>query len=396
VRGVLGAWLARLHLPAALVEPITKGAPLVAVLAGSLLVWGLDLHETAGVPIVGAIPAGLPPLTAPTWDWGLWRALLPTAFAVAAVGVIESVSVAKSLASRRRQKVNVDQELVAVGAANLGAAFTGGYPVTGSFSRSVVNFTSGANTGLASIITALLVALTVVLLTPAMYFLPQAVLAGIIVGTILTLVDVPMLKFVWRYNKRDAAALLVTFAAVLEVSANAGLVVGMFAAMGLYLWRTSRPHIAILGRVGESEYYRDVLRAEVRTNPYVLLVRVDAPLYFANTKYIEDWLLRAVADHPQVKDVVLLCEAVNFIDASALRTLEGLVQELSDVGVTLHLAEVQDYVLDELERVHFATCLGNGRIFASAHEAMQTLGGQGVLAKAETPAADTEVERKTG
>jgi SulP family sulfate permease len=372
------------------VEPITKGAPLVAVLGGSLIVWGLGLHESAGVRIVGAIPTGLPPLTVPSLDWGLWRTLLPSAFAIAAVGVIESMSVAKSLASKRREKIDADQELVAGGVANLGAALTGGYPVTGSFSRSVVNFTSGANTGLASLVTAGLVSLTVLFLTPALYFLPQAVLAGIIMATIFTLVDLAMVRFVWRYNRRDAAALLVTFLAVLEISANAGLVVGMLAALGLYLWRTSRPHVAVVGRVGDSDRFRDVRRAEVRTHPYVLLVRVDAPLYFANTKYIEDWLRRVVADHPGVKHIVLICAGVNFIDASALRTLESVIAELHDAGVTLHLAEVQDLVLEELARVDFPTCLGEGRVFSSAYEALQVLGGEGVLAKAAPAPAEPE------
>ena len=389
-RNGLGGYLDRLGVPCVVADPLTKGAPFVAVLGGSLLVWALGLHHTAGVKIVGAIPPGLPPLTIPEPNWSIWHTLLPSAFAVAAVGVIESMSVAKSLASKRRQKVDADQELLAVGAANVGAALTGGYPVTGSFSRSVVNFTSGANTGLASIVTALLVAVTVLALTPALYFLPQAVLAGIIIGTIYTLVDVSALQFVWRYNKRDAAALLATFVTVLEISANAGLVVGMLAAMGLYLWRTSRPYVAIVGRVGESQQFRDVLRAQVNTSPYVLLVRVNGSLYFANTKYIEDWIRRAVADHPRVKHVVLICGAVNFVDASAVRTLDNLIQELRDVGVTLHLAEVQDRVLDELNRIDVQACLGDGRIFASTYEAVQALPGEGVLAEAApAPAEET-------
>ncbi|MDJ0708300.1 MAG: solute carrier family 26 protein [Leptolyngbyaceae cyanobacterium MO_188.B28] len=359
-----------------LIVPITRSGPLLIVLVSTLLVWGLGLAEIADVKIVGEIPAGLPPVTLPAFNWTLWRQLMPTALVISFVGFMESIAVAKSLASKRRQKIDANQELIGLGVANLGAAFTGGYPVTGGFSRSVVNFTAGANTGLASIITALLIAVTIIFLTPLFYFLPQAALASIIIVAVSSLVDVATLKHMWRYDKSDAASLLVTFVAVLATGIETGIVVGIVTALVLYLWRTSRPHIAVVGRVGDSEHFRNVLRHQVTTYPHVMAIRVDESLYFANAKYLEDYILGAVADHPDVSRLVIICSAINFIDASALETLESLIDELKDSGVTLYLAEVKGPVMDQLRKVGFVRKLGEDRIFLSTHQAMRALSGQ--------------------
>jgi SulP family sulfate permease len=371
----LGAWLLRHKVPAGLVVPITKSGPLLAVAVSTWLVWGLSLSERIGVKVVGTIPAGLPPLTLPVWRWADWQTLLPTALAITFVGFMESIAVAKSLASKRRQKIDADRELLGLGAANLGAAFTGGYPVTGGFSRSVVNFSAGANTGLASIVTALLIALTLLLLTPLFYFLPQAALAAIIVVAVAGLVDIGTLRWMWRYDKADAASAIVTFVAVLGIGIEQGILVGAAASLLLYLWRTSRPHMAVIGRVGDSEHFRNVLRHTVKTYPHILAVRVDESLYFANTKYLEDRLLRAIAEQPDVRHLVLVCSAINAIDASALETLENLLEELRDAGVALYLAEVKGPVMDRLQAIGFADKLGRDRIFLSTHAAMLALGG---------------------
>ncbi len=360
-------------VPARLIIPLAKSAPLIVVLLGTGLVGWLALDTRAGVQIVGEVPAGLPPLSIPLVDLKSWRLLLPTALAISFVGYMESISVAKALASKRRQKVDADQELVALGAANLGAAFTGGYPVTGGFSRSVVNFAAGANTGLASILTAGLITLTVVYLTPAFYYLPKAVLAAIIVVAVVSLIDVKTLRHVWHYNKADAASMLITFAAVLGIGVETGILVGVVASLVLYLWRTSRPHMAVVGRVGQSEHFRNVLRHPVTTCPHVLAVRVDESLYFANTKYLEDQLLALIAERPDVRHLVLICSAVNFIDASALETLEELVHELCDAGVELWLAEVKGPVMDRLEAIGFVDIIGQDHVFLSTHEAMVAL-----------------------
>ncbi|HRV90742.1 MAG TPA: solute carrier family 26 protein [Anaerolineae bacterium] len=369
----LGRQLKRLGVAEPLVVPITKSGPLIVVLGGTLVVWLFGLNETAGVSIVGDVPAGLPPLSLPYFDLSLWEVLLPTALAISFVGYMESISVAKSLASKRREKVEANQELIALGAANFGATFTGGYPVTGGFSRSVVNFAAGANTGLASIITAVLIGLTVVFLTPIFYFLPKAVLAAIIIVAVVGLIDVAAFKHVWRYNKADAASMIITFGAVLLVGIETGILVGAAAAILLYVWRTSRPHMAVVGRLGNSETYRNVLRHQVKTCPHVLTIRVDESLYFANTKYLEDTVLQMVADRPEVKHLVLIGAAINFIDSSALETLESLITELRDAGVEFHMADIKGPVMDRLQSIGFVDEVGNDHIHLSVHDAMQVL-----------------------
>jgi SulP family sulfate permease len=244
--------LKKTGLSESIIAPVSKSGPLVVVLLGTILVVATKIYDWAGVKIVGEVPAGLPPITLPVFDVNVWQLLLPTALAISFVGFMESISVAKSLASKRRQKVDADQELVALGAANFGATFSGGYPVTGGFSRSVVNFTAGANTGLASIITAVLVAVTVIFLTPLFYYLPNAVLAAIIMVAVFGLIDVKTFKHVWKYNKADAASMIVTFLAVLAVGVETGILVGVAAALALYVWRTSRPHMAEVGRIAST------------------------------------------------------------------------------------------------------------------------------------------------
>lgn len=368
------AWLlARCGARPAVAVPLTKTGPLMAAILGTAVVGAFSLDARAGIAVVGNIPAGLPPLTVPTFDPALWSELALAAFLIAIVGFMESVSVAKALASRRRQKIDPDRELFGLGVANLGASFTGGYPVTGGFSRSVVNFAAGANTPLASVFTAGLVALTVVALTPLFEFLPRAVLAAIIVVAVANLVDLRTLRLAWRYNRADAAALIVTFAAVLVVGIELGIVAGAGLAIALHLYRTSRPHIAVVGRVGDTEHFRNIKRHPVRTVPSILAVRVDESLYFANTRYLEDKVLAHIVDQPAVEDFLLICAAVNEIDTSALETLENLIDELAAAGVTFHLAEVKGPVMDRLECTDFLERLKPGRVFLSVHDAFTAL-----------------------
>ncbi len=230
--------LKRWKISEAMTMVTTKIAPLVVIFLGTLLVYGMRLNQNAAVKIVGTIPPGLPPITLPSFDATLWQALLPVALTISFVGFMESIAIAKSLASFRNENVDGNQELVALGVANLGAAITGGYPVTGGLSRSVVNFAAGANTGLASIIAALLVAFTVLFCTPLFYFLPQASLAAIIIVAVWKLIDIAAIKDIWNYNKADAASLLVTFLAVLGVGIERGIVVGTVTATFLYVWGT--------------------------------------------------------------------------------------------------------------------------------------------------------------
>ncbi|MCU0542608.1 MAG: solute carrier family 26 protein [Oscillatoriaceae cyanobacterium Prado104] len=355
------------------IVPLTKSAPLLLVIGSSLLVWFFHLDRIAGVKVVGNIPKGLPSLSFPALDGDTVTALLPAALAISFVGFMEAYSVGKFLASKRRQKIDADREFIALGAANISAALTGGYPVAGGVSRSSVNFSANANTPLASIITALIVALTVMFLTPLFYFLPQASLAAIIVMAVSSLFDFGTLKRLWVYNKADAFAWISAFLAVLITSVEKGILLGAAVSIILHLWRTSKPHIAVVGRVGNTEHFRNVLRYEVKTCPHVLAVRVDASLYFVNAKYLEDYLIKAVSDRPEVKYLLLVCSAVNSIDGSALETLKSLIADLKTRGIEFYMSEVKGPVMDGLLKVGFIEELGKERIFLTTDRAMQAL-----------------------
>ncbi|HEY9835119.1 MAG TPA: solute carrier family 26 protein [Stenomitos sp.] len=370
---VLGKELKKRGFQELAIIPATKSAPLLLVIGSSLLVWLLHLDRMAGVKVVGDIPNGLPAFTFPVLDGNAISALLPAAFAISFVGFMEAYSVGKFLASKRRQKVDANQEFIALGAANISAALSGGYPVAGGVSRSGVNFSANANTPLASIITASIVALTVMFLTPLFYFLPQASLAAIIVMAVSNLLDFGTLKRLWLYNRADAIAWMTAFVAVLVTSVEKGILVGAAVSILLHLWRTSRPHIAVVGRLGETEHFRNVLRYPVKTCPHVLAVRVDASLYFVNTKYLEDYLIKAVNDRPEVKHLLLVCSAVNSIDGSALETLKSLIIDLKTRGVEFYMSEVKGPVMDGLAKVGFIDELGKDHVFLTTDQAMQTL-----------------------
>jgi SulP family sulfate permease len=369
----LGKQLKKLEFSELAIMPITKSPPLLLVVASSLIVWFFHLDQIAGIKIVGEIPQGLPSLTFPSLDGNRINSLIPAAFAISFVGFMEAYSVGKFLASKRRQKIEANQEFIALGAANMSAALTGGYPVAGGVSRSGVNFSAGANTPLASIITALIVALTVMFLTPLFYFLPQACLAAIIVMAVSNLLDIATVKRLWVYNKGDAIAWIAAFFAVLVTSVEKGILFGAIVSILLHLWRTSKPHIAVVGRVGDTEHFRNVLRHNVKTSPHILAVRVDASLYFVNTKYLEDYLLKVVSDRPEVKHLLLVCSAVNSIDGSALETLKSLILDLKTREIEFYMSEVKGPVMDRLRKVGFVDELGKGHIFLTTDQAIKSL-----------------------
>jgi sulfate permease, SulP family len=355
--------------------PISKSAPLVVVILGTLLVWGLHLDRVAGIKVVGNIPAGLAPLTLPILDWQTLQSLFPAAVVISLVGYLEGYAGGQALAGKRREKIDANQELLALGVANLGASITGGYPVTGGVSRSAVNSAAGANTGLSSIVTGLLVAMTVMFLTPLFYFLPQACLAAVIITAVYTLIDVATLRRMWAYDKGDAIAWLTTFGAVLTLGVEKGIMLGALIALALHLWRTSHPHIAIVGRLGDSEHFRNVLRHDVKTSSEVLAVRVDASLYFANAKYLENFLTQTIADRSDIKSVLLVCSAINLIDASALEILESLIADFRNLGIQFYFAEVKGPVMDKLDRIGFVDYVGRDRFFLSTDIAIRELAG---------------------
>ena len=355
-----------------LADLIAKAGPVAAIILSIAAVIGLDLTEK-GVKIVGAIPAGLPPFALPSFDLGLWQHLLLPAVLISLVGFVESVSVAQTLAAKRRQRIVPNQELTALGASNIASALSGGYPVTGGFARSVVNFDAGAETPLAGAFTAVGILAATVFLTPLFQFLPQAVLAATIIVAVLSLVDLAAIRRTWAYSKADFAAMAATILTVLLVGVEAGITAGVSLSLVLFLWRTSRPHMAIVGQVPGTEHFRNIARHNVITDPTILSIRVDESLYFANARALEDAIYDHVADQPRLKHVVLMCPAVNAIDASALESLESIAHRLASAGIGFHLSEVKGPVMDALQRSDFMAHF-TGQIFLSQYEAIATLG----------------------
>ncbi len=372
VRGQLKPLLRRMGMGPRMADFCAKSGPVAAVIASIAAVGLFDLGSQ-GVKVVGVIPAGLPPLSLPPFDHDLWLKLIPGALLISVVGFVESVSVAQTLAAKRRQRINANHELIGLGAANIAASISGGYPVTGGFARSVVNFDAGAQTPLAGAFTAVGIAVTAVFFTPLFQDLPQAVLAATIIVAVLSLVDFGAIMRIWRYSKSDFAAMAVTILLVLGEGVEAGIAAGIVLSLLLFLWRTSQPHMAIVGQVPGTEHFRNVERFPgVILSPHVLSLRVDESLYFANARYLEDRIYDLIASRPMLRHVVLMCPAVNLIDASALESLEAIIERLKSAGVMFHLSEVKGPVMDHLKQSDFLKHL-SGKVFLSQHEAMLTL-----------------------
>ncbi|KXS39353.1 MULTISPECIES: SulP family inorganic anion transporter [Modicisalibacter] len=363
--------LKRIGMPAKLADLIAKAGPVFAVVLTTAATWLFD-WESAGVAVVGDVPGGLPPLTLPGLDPTLWGQLWVPALLISIVGFVESVSMGQMLAAKRRERILPDQELLGLGTANLASAFTGGMPVTGGLSRTVINFDAGARTPAAGLIAALGIGVVTLFFTPLIHFLPIATLAATITVSILTLVDIPAMRRTWRYSRSDFAALLATLLLTLLEGVEAGIIAGVALSIGLFLYRTSRPHSALVGRVPGTEHFRNVARHDVESHAQIALLRIDESLYFANARYLEDTLYALVAERPELTDVVLICSAVNLIDASALESLEAINARLRDSGVTLHLAEVKGPVMDRLKHSDFLDTL-TGRVFLSTYGAWSEL-----------------------
>ena len=349
----------------------TKAGPVAAVVVTTLFVWLFGLSDH-GVRVVGAVPQSLPPLTLPDFSFGLMGALLLPAILISVIGFVESISVAQTLAAKKRQRINPDQELIGLGTANLGAAFTGGFPVTGGFSRSVVNFDAGAETPAAGAFTAVGLAIAALALTPLVFFLPQATLAATIIVAVLTLVDFSILRKAWAYSKADFAAVLATMLVTLGSGVELGVTCGVVLSIMLHLYKTTKPHIAEVGLVPGTEHFRNIHRHKVETDPTLLTLRIDESLYFANARFLEDYLYDRLAGDAPIKNVVLMCSAVNEIDFSALESLEAINARLNDMGIKLHLSEVKGPVMDRLQKQHFISDL-TGKVFLSQHDAYTEL-----------------------
>lgn len=371
VRGQLKPALKKLGLGDKASSIITRAGPVFAVIASILAVSILKLDQS-GVKILGDIPTDLPSLGLPTFNRDIWSQLLTSAALISLIGFVESVSVAKTLAAKRRQRVDPNQELIALGAASVSAGVSSGYPVTGGLARSAVNFDAGAETPAAGALTAVGITLATLFLTPLLFNLPQAVLAATIIVAVLSLVDIKTIKLVWSYSKSDFIAMSATILITLSLGVELGVVTGVLLSLLLHLYNTSKPHFAIVGQVPGTQHFRNVERHDVMVSNCVVTLRVDESLYFANARFLEDTVDSILAASPDMKHLVLMCPAVNHVDASALESLEALNQRLLDADVKLHLSEVKGPVMDRFKKTHFLDEL-SGKVYLHQHEAMADL-----------------------
>lgn len=350
---------------------LVKTAPVLGVVATILVVLGLDL-ESRAVSVVGAIPAGIPALGLPSFSLQLAQDLVVPAALISIIGFVESISVGRTLGAKRREGVNNDRELIALGGANLAAAVSGAFPVTGGFSRSVVNFDAGARTQAASLMTASLIALVALFLTPYLYHLPKAALAGTIIVAVFSLIDFSVIGKTWRYSKRDWASVMATLLLTLGFGVEVGVSSGVLISIGLHLYRTAQPHVAEVGLVEGTEHFRNIRRYKVKTSPEILNLRIDESLFFANAGMLEELIYGRIAEDKQIRHIVLVCGAINEVDFSALETLEEINLRLKEKGISLHLSEVKGPVLDKLRRTHFIEAL-SGNLYLTQHQAFTQL-----------------------
>ena len=371
VRKGLKPVLMRFGLPARPADLLAKAGPIAAVAVSTIACIAFGLEEK-GVKVVGQIPQSLPPLAVPLFNVGLWQTLAVPALLLSIIGFVESVSVAQTLAAKKRQRIHPDQELIGLGAANIAASFSGGYPVTGGFARSVVNFDAGAETPAAGAFTAVGILIAALFLTPLLASLPIATLAATIIVAVLSLVDFQTPRHIWHYSRPDFAAMAATIGITLVAGVEKGVIAGVGLSLALFLWRASRPHAAIVGRVPETQHFRNVKRHKVLTDPRIVIIRVDESLTYLNARWLEELVLEQVAEQPAVRHVVLMCSAVNEIDASALESLEAINHRLQDAKIRLHLSEVKGPVMDRLQRSHLLEAL-SGSIFLSQNDAFGTL-----------------------
>lgn len=355
------------------VSAISRSAPMYAVVLSVAYVF--LANQEAQLPIVGDIPAGLPELSGLSLTLEELQLLLPSALLIAMVVFMESTSIGTAVAVKRREKINPNQELVGLGFANVGASLVGGFPVAGSFARTIVNYSAGAATQLAGMITALLVLVTLLGFGWFFFYLPKSILGVIIVLSAWQLIDWAGIRKTFAFNAADGVTFAFTFVSVLALGVESGILIGIGISFVLLIRSSSKPHIAEVGRWQGTEHFRNLLRHDVETSPGVLAIRIDESFYFVNSRYIETFVINRVTDDPELKHVLLICTATNFIDTSGLEMLELLSENLEELGVTLHLAEVKGPVMDKLKETEFYEEM-KGSVFFTTDIAMRELGGE--------------------
>jgi SulP family sulfate permease len=371
VRKYLAKLLIKIGIGKGLAGIIAKMGPVIAIIITILIVGGLGL-EKEGVKIVGEVPKGLPKITLPPFDLKLWSQLATPAVLIAIIAYVASFSVAQTLASKKRQHVDPNQELVALGTANIGAALSGGFPVAGGFSRSIVNFEAGAETPAAGAFAAVGIALVALFLTPLLFFLPSATLGATIMVAVLSMVNFKAVIKTYAYSKSDGIAMALTIILTLTLGVIIGLIAGIGTSLMMYLYRTSKPHVAIVGQVPGTQSFKNIDRHEVVTSARIVSMRIDESLYFPNARFLENKVNEIVAANPEMQHMIINCSAVNSIDASGLESLKSINQRLMDTGIVFHLSEVKGPVMDGLKKTQFFEDLRD-RIHFTHYEAILSI-----------------------
>lgn len=347
--------------------------PLLAVVFGILAVWGFGWQEL-GVKIVGEVPGGLPSFGLPQIQSSVVQDLVPIALAIALVSFMESIAVAKAIQSKHKNyEVVANQELIALGAANIGGAFLQSYPVTGGFSRTAVNDQAGAKTGMASLFSAALIVLTLLFLTPLFYYLPKAILASVIMVAVFGLIDVKEAQHLWSANRSDFWMLIITFVATLGLGIEQGIGIGVILSLAMIIFRTSRPHMAELGRVPDTPYYRNVDRFEtVVQRQDLLIIRWDAQLYFANIDFFKEKVTALIQakSEGELQAIIINAESINGIDSTAMHALGDLIEDWQRDGLSVYFSGVKGPVRDAMVKGHLIEKVGKANFFMSVQEAV--------------------------
>ena len=372
IRSYGGNWLRRIwpNLPG--VQTMTRAGPLAVLLLASLLVVLFDLDENFGVATAGYVPRGLPGFSMASLEPLLCLQLLRSSAMIAAVAFVESYTIGTSLAVREHTRLDNPQELLALGVANLAAGFTSATPVAGSFSRSSVNYQSGARTPVSSLACAAVIVIVLLFLTPLFAALPQATLAAVVIIYVVGLIDLGSIQRHWKFYREDGVTELVTLATVLALGVETGLIAGVLLSIAFFVRRSSRPHIALVGRIAESENFRAVRRHDVETHDHIAAVRIDENIYFANAHNIEGRLHRVIRRRPETDHVLLVCSAVNIVDVSGVEMLTRFNDNLKQMGIKLHLSDVKGRVMAQLDGAELLQQL-TGQVFFTTDEAMRRL-----------------------
>lgn len=369
---LLPAVLKKMDVKPVIITAVSKCGPLLTVVLATIAVSLLGQK----IAVVGIVPAGFPELSVNALTDSLserGKLLLPYAGFIALIAYVESVAIAKVTANLRGEKITPNQELIGLGTANIAAALSGGMPVAGGFSRTMVNFSAGARTQMAMLIAAVLLAIAVMYCSPWFANIPKAALAVIILVAITPLVKLKNIHHTWAYDRGDGIAELVTLLGVLVLGIEEGIMLGIMFTIASHLRKTSQPHIAVVGRVPATEHFRNIKRHHVETWNHLLLIRIDESLTFANINYIEEFLAAELKHKPNTKHIVLIFTSVSDIDTTALESLESLNQALQTTGKILHIAEAKGPVLDKLHRTDFLQQL-TGQVFFRTEDAVKQLG----------------------